>query len=120
MAAVKSFLIALLRERDAAPRWPYFLSGFITLLFIGHAYEDGGLGSAPLYVGIIALSVWQTIRPSVLGWFLLFAPFLWYGVDVATSPGNGPFSEWVIFWFLVSCLFWHCSQETLGGKSVIS
>lgn len=97
---MKSFLAALFRKQDAAPRWPYFLPGFVALLFVGHAYEDGGVGSALLYLAIIILSVVQTIRPTILGWCLLFIPFLWYGVVVAMSPENGPFGEWAIFMML--------------------
>ncbi len=85
------------RTFDAAPRWPYVFPAAMALLFVGHAAEDAGAAGAAMYVGIIAVSLIQAIRRTVVGWLILFAPFLAYGGVVAASRENGPFGEWLLF-----------------------
>ena len=91
-------LRSLIEKRSKARRWPYIFPGLVALLFVGHAYEDGGWESAALYIALITLSVLGVVWPTVLGWGLLFFAFLAYGVEVAMTPQNGgPVHEWAIF-----------------------
>lgn len=89
---------ALIRKRPGAPRWPYVFPALVALLFIGHAYEDAGWWrGAALYAAIILLSIVQALAPTVLGWLLLFVPFLMYGVVVAVQSDDGQLSEQLLF-----------------------
>ncbi len=100
MQAIPRVLVTLVRRFERAPRWPYWIPGVIAFAFVGHAFEDGGPRSGAIYSGIVLLSILQTIRPTVLGWILLFAPFVACAAVVAASPGNGPVHEWLIFMLL--------------------
>lgn len=90
----------LTRKYSSAPRWPYVLPALVAFLFVGHAYEDGGLRGAALYASAVGLSIIQAACPSILGWLFLFVPFLAYGLIVALSPGSGPAHEWLVFMVL--------------------
>lgn len=81
----------------AAPWWPYVFPAVVALLFVGHAAEDAGAAGAATYVGIIVLSLIQAVWRTVVGWLLLFAPFVAFGIVVAVNPQNGPFGEWLLF-----------------------
>src|SRR5262245_3932230 len=88
---------ALVRRLERAPRWPYCMPGAIALLFVGHAYEDGGPVSAAIYGAIVVLSIVQSVRSTILGWILLFGPFAAYVVAVALSAERDPIDEWLLF-----------------------
>ncbi len=91
-------LSALVRKRLGAPRCPYVFPALVALLFIGHAYEDAGWWrGVALYAAIIFLSIVQALVPTVLGWLLLFVPFLLYGVVVAVQSDDGQLGEQLLF-----------------------
>ena len=99
MAALNSFA-DLVRRRPNAPRWPYIIPVVVALLFVGHALEDAGPGGAVIFGIPVALCAVQALWPTVLGWVLLFGPFLGYGLVVAVSPEAGPLDERIIFMLL--------------------
>jgi len=80
-----------------APRWPYWIPATIALILVGPAYEDDGMRSAGLYACLVLLSIVQSIRPTMLGWLILFAPFFAYELAVELSRGREPLSEWLLF-----------------------
>ena len=87
----------LVRWFPGAPRWPYILPALVALLFVGHAVEDAGPAAAVPYLGVVGLCIVQAIWPTIVGWALLFAPLLAFGIMVAFSPESGPRDEWVLF-----------------------
>src|ERR1039457_3462777 len=98
MAQFKKLAEAVFKKRADASRWPYLVPALISSLFVGHAYEDGGLSSAFLYIGIIAISVITALRPNVFVWFILLILFLTYGLIVLFSTSDIlPLKERIIF-----------------------
>ncbi len=99
MGAVNSFA-DLVRRRPNAPRWPYVAPAVVALLFVGHAIEDAGPGGVVILRGLVAFCAVQALWRSILGWALLFGPFLGYGLVVAVSREGGPWDEWIILMLL--------------------
>jgi hypothetical protein len=54
------------------------LPGLVPLLFLGHAYEDGGLGGTVPYVITLLLNVSYVLCPTLLAWILVFGAFVFY------------------------------------------
>lgn len=102
-------VIQMVRPFQGAPRWPYIIPGVIPLLFIGHAIEDAGHSSAVVLGAFSVLCVAQAIWPTILGWVIIFAPFLGFAIMVALSRGSGPVGEWILFMmfgFVPAVLLW--------------
>jgi hypothetical protein len=52
-------------------------------LFVGlWSIEDDGLKSIWLYLVLAAIVVFQFFRPTILGWWLCFLPFLGYAIAI--------------------------------------
>jgi hypothetical protein len=96
MSVLRS-LVKMVRPMRGAPRWPYVVPALVTFLFIGNATEDAGSAAGALLGGFIAFCIVQAIWPTILGWVILFAPFLGLGIMVALSPRSGSVGEWVAF-----------------------
>jgi len=114
---MKKFVELLFGRRQSKFRWFALLPALIALLFVGHAWEDGGAGSGLLYIGIIIVCVVYVFRPMLILWLPLFLAFAAYAVAVAFSPQNGPTSEWIIFMllgFVPAVLLWLARPKKQG------
>jgi len=97
---VGSLVKALFAKRRARLKWLVVLPGIVTLLFLGHALEDGGLPAAAPYIAIVVMSTTYLLRPMLILWAPVFAAFVFYAVAVLMHPDNGPRDEWIIFLLL--------------------
>lgn len=113
----------LFATRRARHKWVVLLPGALALLFLGHAFEDGGLTAAAPYAGITLVSALYVIRPMLILWAPIFAAFVFYAGAVLVSPENGPRSEWIIFMLLgivPALLLWLARPRDIvaSGKSL--
>ena len=94
---LRSLFRFLFGQRRSSRRVVATLPGVVALLFVGHAYEDGGLSGAVPYVITLLLNVSYVFCPTLLAWILLFGAFVFYTAVVATHPASGSRGEWVFF-----------------------
>lgn len=92
-----SLLRTLFAKRRARFKGVMALPGVVALLFLRHAFEDGGVASAVPYVSIVLLSGLYLFRPMLILWAPVFAAFVFYAGAVLVNPDHGPRSEWIIF-----------------------
>jgi hypothetical protein len=87
----------LLERRTAPLRGLVLPPGLVALLLTGPAYEDSGVAGLLLYGTFAVLSTLYVVRPTRIGWTLLFIPLLAYAVAVAglilASPRPGGLVE---------------------------
>ena len=97
---MKGLAELLFGRRQSRFRWLAIAPALVALLFVGHAWEDGGAGSGLIYTGIIIISVMYVFRPMLILWLPVFLAFVAYAIAVALSTHNGPTSEWILFMLL--------------------
>src|SRR4026207_1778464 len=95
MKALGEFLFG---KRRTAFRVLSLIPAFIAFVFLGHAFEDGGIAGALPYFAIVLAGITYVVRPMVMLWLPLFGLFVFYAILVATSPSStGSSNEWIIF-----------------------
>src|SRR5437870_5130544 len=68
-------------------RWVYVPALIALLLITPHAIEDDGLGAWP-YLALLCVAVAHLVRPTVVGWALLAAPFTVFTIAMAAIAMN--------------------------------
>ena len=106
---MKGLTELLFGRRQSRFRWFAIAPALVALLFVGHAWEDGGAVSGLFYPAIIVVCIVYVLRPMFILWLPVFLAFLAYAVAIALSPQNGPTFEWVFFMllgFVPAILLW--------------
>jgi hypothetical protein len=75
-----SFGKVLFGKRKARLKWLTALPGLVALLFLGHAFEDGGPAAAVPYIAIVVMTVSYMVRPMLFVWVPVFAAFVFMPV----------------------------------------
>jgi hypothetical protein len=78
-------------------RWAFIAPALAALMFVGHAWEDAGWQGGGPYALVLAVSLLQLLRPTVLGWLLCTIPCLVYLVLFVAEAPLDPIGEWVSF-----------------------
>ena len=83
---MRHHLRQLLEKRDA--RWKGLVAfpGFVALVFVGRAVEDGGVLGTILVTFLIGGSAVYFLRPMVVLWIGLFSSFLAYPAVLGVRP----------------------------------
>jgi len=84
-------------------RWAYIAPALGAFLFVGHAWEDGGLVGAGPYVLALLLSLASLVRPTRIAWVILTLLYSAYVVLIMSVAMQAPFAEWFGF-FLVAAV----------------
>lgn len=88
------YIRTMVGVRGNSMRWIYVVCAAIVLFFCILGSEEGVRGIAHL-IAILLLCVIQFFRPTLLGWFILFAGFLAYSVGVLFVLRHGPAENFV-------------------------
>lgn len=78
-------------------RWAYVVPGLASFMFVGHAWEDAGWQGGGPYALVLVVSLFQVLRPTVLGWLLCAVPCMLYLVLFITEAPLSSVGEWIAY-----------------------
>jgi len=97
LVVMRTLLRVLFGRRADSPWYGYVPVLFALVFFFLLGFEDEGwLGMLP-YISLIVVSALQLWYRSLVGWLVLLAACIFYGVFVALSPDPRQSGEWIFF-----------------------
>ena len=97
LVAMRTAFRVFFRRRADSPWYGYVPVLFVLVFFFLMGFEDEGWPGMLPYIFLIVVSALQLWYRSLVGWLLLLAACIVYGVLVAQSPDPRQNGEWMFF-----------------------